>query len=95
MCPRTAACAGVHVFYWLFGCCFTQTDGTKPQGSIVRRRGAARAGGFIARKRKISLPVAAFTVSVARGVRFPPPPPPRVKSRFPFVRLIGPDAARG
>lgn len=31
-CVRTAACGTyifiLYVFYWLFGCCFTQTDGT-------------------------------------------------------------------
>jgi len=51
------------MFYWLFGCCFTQTDGTKPQGSIVWvvRRVRKKTENFSLVSRVVSVP-------------FPPPP---------------------
>lgn len=60
------------MFYWLFGCCFTQTDGTKPQGSIVysvrRATGSEENGKFLPR--------------LLVAVPFPPPPSHLVSIRM-------------
>lgn len=72
MCPDSSMwCA---CFIGRFGCCFTQTDGTRPRGPIVR---AARAATGFEGKREFSPCV------VSSG----PPPPP---TPFPPRRLISP-----